>query len=54
LLNFFPSFDVPFYLTYKQAQALGGQVRKGAKAETVYFFKTLYETPTARTSNRLR
>jgi antirestriction protein ArdC len=43
LLNFFPSFDVPFYLTYKQAQALGGQVRKGAKAETVYFFKTLYK-----------
>ena len=41
LLNFFPSFDVPFYLTYKQAQDLGGQVRKGAKAETVYFFKTL-------------
>jgi len=43
LLNFFPNFDVPFYLTYKQAQALGGQVRKGAKAETVYFFKTLYK-----------
>jgi antirestriction protein ArdC len=43
LLNFFPSFDVPVYLTYKQAQALGGQVRKGAKAETVYFFKTLYK-----------
>lgn len=43
LLNFFPSFDVPFYLTYKQAQTLGGQVRKGAKAETVYFFKTLYK-----------
>jgi antirestriction protein ArdC len=43
LLNFFPSFDVPFYMTYKQAQALGGQVRKGAKAETVYFFKTLYK-----------
>jgi antirestriction protein ArdC len=43
LLNFFPTFDVPFYLTYKQAQALGGQVRKGAKAETVYFFKTLYK-----------
>lgn len=43
LLNFFPNFDLPFYLTYKQAQALGGQVRKGAKAETVYFFKTLYK-----------
>jgi antirestriction protein ArdC len=43
LLNFFPAFDVPFYMTYKQAQALGGQVRKGAKAETVYFFKTLYK-----------
>ena len=43
LLNFLPNFDVPFYLTYKQAQALGGQVRKGAKAETVYFFKTLYK-----------
>jgi antirestriction protein ArdC len=34
---------VPFYLTYKQAQALGGQVQKGAKAETVYFFKTLFK-----------
>jgi antirestriction protein ArdC len=43
LLNFFPTFDVPFYMTYKQAQALGGQVKKGAKAETVYFFKTLYK-----------
>lgn len=43
LLNFFPSFDLPYYLTYKQAQNLGGQVRKGAKAETVYFFKTLYK-----------
>lgn len=43
LLNFFPSFDLPFYMTYKQAQSMGGQVRKGSKAETVYFFKTLYK-----------
>lgn len=43
LLNFFPAHDVPLYLTYKQAQRLGGQVRKGAKAEVVYFFKSLYK-----------
>ncbi|WP_020569730.1 ArdC family protein [Neolewinella persica] len=43
LLNFLPAFDIPLYMTYKQAQAMGGQVRKGAKAEPVYFFKTLYK-----------
>ena len=43
MLNFFPSFPVPYYLTYKQAQEMGGQVRKGAKSEKVYFFKRLYK-----------
>ena len=49
LLNFFPTASIPLYLTYKQAQNLGGQVRKGAKAETVYFFKTLYKDADGRT-----
>ena len=29
-------FDVPFWLTYKQAQAMGGNVRKGEKGNTIY------------------
>jgi len=43
MLNFFPSFEIPLYMTYKQAKDLGGQVRKGAKAELVFFYKTLYK-----------
>lgn len=30
----------PYYLSYKQAQALGGQVRKGEKGSPVIFWKT--------------
>lgn len=29
----------PYYMTYKQAESLGGQVRKGAKGEIVLFYK---------------
>ena len=43
LLNFFPKFEVPYYLTYKQAQELGGNVRKGAVSEKVYFFKAFHK-----------
>lgn len=43
LLNFLSTHQVPFYLTYKQARDLGGQVRKGATGEIVLFYKTLYK-----------
>ena len=43
VLNYFADHPHPFYLTYKQAQDLGGQVRKGAKSEPVFFFKTIYK-----------
>lgn len=43
LLNIFPKFEVPYYLTYKQAEALGGNVRKGAVSEKVYFFKAYHK-----------
>ncbi len=43
LLNFLCPAPLPFYLTYKQAKDLGGQVRKGATAERIFFFTTLYK-----------
>jgi len=33
------SYSTDYWLTYKQAQALGGQVRKGEKSTTCVFFK---------------
>ena len=42
LLNFMRPHLQGAYLTFKQAQALGGKVRKGAKSERVYFFKMYY------------
>ncbi len=43
LMNFFPSHPIPYYLSFKQAKELGGHVKKGAKAEKVYFFKAYYK-----------
>ena len=37
-------FDSPFYLTFEQARALGGSVRKGEKATLVVFWKILEST----------
>jgi antirestriction protein ArdC len=33
------NYTTPFYLTYKQAQDLGGYIRKGEKATPVIFWK---------------
>lgn len=33
-------YDSPYWLTYKQAQSLGGNVRKGEKSTLVVFYKT--------------
>ncbi|WP_400194277.1 ArdC family protein [Hymenobacter sp. B81] len=38
LLGMLP-YDQPYYLTYKQAQELGGQVRRGEKGMPVVFWK---------------
>jgi antirestriction protein ArdC len=42
-------FGSPLYLTFKQAQALGGNVRKGSKGTRLIFFKPLVRS--AKTDN---
>lgn len=42
MLNFLSTRTQRAYLSFKQAKALGGKIRKGCKAEKVYFFKVLY------------
>ena len=34
---------IPYFMTFKQAKAKGGKIRKGAKSEMVYFFKPLFK-----------
>lgn len=43
LMNFLPVHPIPYYLSFKQAKDLGGHVKKGSKAEKVYFFKSYYK-----------
>ncbi|MBL7814742.1 MAG: DUF1738 domain-containing protein [Saprospiraceae bacterium] len=43
IMNFFVSHEIPYYLSYKQAQELGGQVKKGAKSERVYYFNMIFK-----------
>ena len=49
MLNFFPAFPIPYYLSYKQANELGGNVRRGAKSEKVYFYKSINKDEDGRT-----
>jgi antirestriction protein ArdC len=37
-------YSSPFWLTYKQAQAMGGHVRKGEKASPIIFWTKLEKT----------
>lgn len=39
-------FAAPMWMTYRQAQSLGGQVRKGSRGETVVYADTLTRTET--------
>lgn len=34
---------IPYYLTLRQAKELGGNIKKGSKAEWVYFYKKYYK-----------
>ena len=40
------SYTAPIWMTYRQAQQLGGQVRKGSKGETVVYADKLRKTET--------
>lgn len=41
LMNLTPH-PIPFFMTFKQAKAMGGSIRKGAKSSMVLFYKTYY------------
>lgn len=43
ILNLLTPHPIPYYMSYKQAKEQGGQVKKGAKAERVYFYKSYYK-----------
>lgn len=43
IMNFFVSHEIPYYLSFKQAQELGGNVKKGAKSERVYYFNVTFK-----------
>jgi antirestriction protein ArdC len=43
LMNLFSPHTIPCYLTFKQAQDLGGHVKKGAKAQQVFYFNVLFK-----------
>jgi len=40
-LTFFAPYESPYWLTYKQAKGLGGQVRKGEKGTQITFWKII-------------
>lgn len=42
LLNFVAEYEVPYYLTWKQVQTLGGKVIKGSQAEQIYYLNFYY------------
>jgi len=42
-MNYVSEHPIPYYLTYKQAKELGGNVKKGAKAEYIFFYKGYYK-----------
>jgi antirestriction protein ArdC len=46
-------YESPWWLTYKQAQALGGQVRKGERASIVTFWKE-WETEDRQTGEEIK
>ncbi|GJM16898.1 MAG: DNA primase [Thermodesulfobacteriota bacterium] len=42
LMNLTPH-PIPYFMSFKQVKAKGGKIRKGAKAEAVLFYKTLFK-----------
>ena len=52
LMNLFSPHAIPYYLTFKQAQDLGGNVKKGAKAQQVFYFNVIFKDADDRTVTR--
>jgi antirestriction protein ArdC len=44
MIQEFKGYDSPYWLTYKQAQELGGNVNKGEKSTLVIFWKMIDKT----------
>lgn len=42
LMNLTPH-PIPYFMSFKQVKTLGGNIRKGAKSEFVYFFKSYHK-----------
>lgn len=42
-LNLLSPHPIPYYLTFRQAKELGGKIKKGAKSEKVFFYKSYYK-----------
>lgn len=43
LLNLLSPYDVPYYLTWRQVKLMGGKVKKGSKAQTIYFYQSYHK-----------
>jgi antirestriction protein ArdC len=52
LMNLFSPHSIPYYLTFKQAQELGGNVKKGAKAQQVFYFNVIFKDANDKTVSK--
>ena len=43
ILNLFCAHPIPYYMSFKQAKAMGGKITKGATAERVYFYTSYHK-----------
>ena len=43
ILNLFCEHPIPYYMSFKQTKAMGGKIKKGAKAERVYFYSSYHK-----------
>lgn len=43
MLNMISPYSIPYYLTFSQLKKLGGKVKKGSKAERVYYYNWYYK-----------
>lgn len=43
ILNLLSPHPIPYFMSYKQAKEQGGQVKKGAKSERIYFYTSYYK-----------
>ena len=48
-LNLIAPYRIPYYLTYRQVQEMGGKVKRGSKVEYVYYYRTYYKDENRKT-----